>query len=143
MRKRADCLGNSRLDPFAQFVFAVVVHQEADRTAVHAVDPLSGVHEAVQRLQHETVAAERDDGLGLLDRLLAVERREQAADFARFRRIRRQKGDGVGDHRRAFVHILASALSTAFRNSLFTAYMYMRIGSLKCPCSSVGRASDL
>ena len=48
-----------------QVVLAVVVHQEADRAAVHAVDRHAVVHEAVQRLQHVPVAAERDDGVGL------------------------------------------------------------------------------
>ena len=48
----------------AQVFLAVVVHQEADRAAVHAVDRHAGVHVLVQRLQHQPVAAERDDGVG-------------------------------------------------------------------------------
>ena len=51
-------------EPAAQIVLAVVVHQEADRAAVHAVDRHAVVEVAVQRLQHQAVAAQRDDGFG-------------------------------------------------------------------------------
>ena len=43
----------------------IFVHQEADRAAVHAVDRLGRAHGAMQGLQHQTVAAERDDDVGL------------------------------------------------------------------------------
>ena len=46
-------------------VLVVFVHEEADGAAMHAVDRLAGVHELVQGLQHEAVAAERDDDVGL------------------------------------------------------------------------------
>ena len=52
--------------PLPQIVLAVFVHQEADGAAVHAVDRLAGVHELVQGLQHQAVAAQRDDDVGLL-----------------------------------------------------------------------------
>jgi len=42
---------------FRQTLSCEVVHQEADRAAMHAVDRFAGVHERVQRLQHEAVAA--------------------------------------------------------------------------------------
>ena len=47
-------------------VLAVFVHQEADRAQIHAVDRLSRAEEGVQRLQHEAVAAQRDDDVGLV-----------------------------------------------------------------------------
>ena len=49
------------VDPLDQVVGGIVVHQEADRAAVHAVDRLAGLHEVMQGLQHQAVAAERDD----------------------------------------------------------------------------------
>jgi hypothetical protein len=39
---------------------------------VHAIDRLAGGHKAVQRLQHEAVAAERDDHVRALGRGVAV-----------------------------------------------------------------------
>ena len=53
-------------EPLAQLFGAVLVHQEADGAAVHAIDRLAGAHEAAQRLQHQPVAAERDDDVGVL-----------------------------------------------------------------------------
>src|ERR1700682_3175155 len=53
-------------------VVAVLVHQETDGAAMHAVDRLARGHEPVQGLQHEAVAAERDDDVGLRGRYLAV-----------------------------------------------------------------------
>ena len=50
----------------ATAVLAVLVHHEADGAAVHAVDRLAGSHEFVQGLQHQAVAAECDDDVGLL-----------------------------------------------------------------------------
>ena len=53
-------------DPLEQAVLLVVVHQEADRAAVHAVDRLARRSMACAGLQHEAVAAQGDDHLGLL-----------------------------------------------------------------------------
>ncbi len=61
-----------RGEPSTQMIGVVLVHQEADGAAMHAVDRLAGAHEAVQRLQHEAVAAERDDHIGGLRRGVAV-----------------------------------------------------------------------
>ncbi len=41
----------------------VMVHQEADRAAIDAVKRQLHFHVIVQRLQHESVAAEHDDHL--------------------------------------------------------------------------------
>ncbi len=53
------------LQPLDEMVLAVLVHQEADGSPVHAVNGNAVVDEAVQGLQHETVAAERNDGVRL------------------------------------------------------------------------------
>jgi len=50
----------------------VGVHQEPHAAAVDAVDRHAPVQEPVQRLQHEAVAAQRHDRLGLLRRRVAV-----------------------------------------------------------------------
>jgi len=48
------------------------VHQEADRAAMHAVDRHMAVEKAVQRLEHEAVAAEGHDDVGLFGRCRLV-----------------------------------------------------------------------
>ncbi len=50
-----------RTDPLDQPLFLELVHEEADRTAVHPVDRLGLGLGAVQGLQHEAVAAQGDD----------------------------------------------------------------------------------
>ena len=62
-----------------QIVLGELVHQEADRAAVHAVDRDAVAHEAMQRLQHQAVAAERDDGIGVLRLDVAVARNQPVA----------------------------------------------------------------
>src|SRR5262245_41268659 len=62
----------------------VFVHQEPDGAAVHAVDRLARGHEPVQRLQHEAIAAERDDDVGGLGRRVAV---ALAQPLLRFHRL--------------------------------------------------------
>src|SRR6185437_123608 len=71
------------------------VHQEADRAAVHAVDRLAGFHEVVQGLQHQPVAAERDDGVRLRRFRVAVHRRQPRVGVARLRRLAGDEGDVV------------------------------------------------
>ena len=44
----------------------VRIHQEPDAAAMHAEDRLPGADKAVQRFEHEPVAAERHDDVGLL-----------------------------------------------------------------------------
>ena len=55
-----------RREALRQTVLGELVHQEADGSLVHAVDGFGGAHEAVLRLQHQPVAAERHDHVGLL-----------------------------------------------------------------------------
>lgn len=68
-------------DPFQQPRLVELVHEKADGAAVHAIDRHTGSHEAVQRLQHEAVAAERDDGIRPfgLDRAIALGKAFQGA----------------------------------------------------------------
>jgi hypothetical protein len=47
-----------------QVVRVVFVHQEADGAAMHAVDRHARTHVPVQRLQHQSVAAERHHDIG-------------------------------------------------------------------------------
>ena len=71
--ERMDLRDHRPLEPPDELAFAELVHQEADRAAVHAVNRDAIAHEAVQRLQHEAVAAERNDCIGFLRRGVAIE----------------------------------------------------------------------
>ena len=73
--ERPDGLGDRRLDALRQPLLAELVHQEADGAAVHAVDALARAHGLAQRLQQETVAAQRHHHVGFGDAVLAVDRR--------------------------------------------------------------------
>src|SRR2546426_517162 len=67
-----------------------LVHENPDGAAVHAVDRLARLHEPVQGLQHEPVAAERDDDLGVFGRHVAIAGGEP---FERVTRLRDRAGD--------------------------------------------------
>jgi hypothetical protein len=93
-----DRLGGRR-EPLAQLVFAVFVHEEADGAAMHAVDRLACVHEVVQGLQHQAVAAECDDHIGLFGRRIAVAANQRVAREFSLGRRARHEGDAVaGNH---------------------------------------------
>ena len=65
--------GNARRsEPRAQPAFAKFVHEKSDGAAIHAIDRLAGMHEPVQGLQHEPVAAKRDDHVGSLSRRISI-----------------------------------------------------------------------
>ena len=83
------------VEALAQVLGGVVVHQEADRAAMHAVDRLAGFHELVQGLQHQAVAAERDDDVGFLRLGIAVAPPSAAIGVARFRRLAGDDCDGL------------------------------------------------
>ncbi len=103
--ERADRLGQRVGDALGQVFFAELVHQEADRAAVHAVDQLAGAHRLAQRLQQETVAAERHHHVGLGDRRLPVERDKLRRGGARIVGIRRHEGQfGAGFGHPGFAH---------------------------------------
>ena len=71
----------------------IVVHQEADRAAVHAVDRRAGRHEAVQDLQHVAVAAEGHHDIGAVRIGIAMAPGEAADGLAGFGRVGREEGD--------------------------------------------------
>ena len=73
-------------EPLVQPLGGVIVHEEADRAAMHAVDRLAGGHELVQGLQHQTVATERDDHISRFRIAIAVELLEPVIRVARLRR---------------------------------------------------------
>ena len=62
--------------PLDQRMLAELVHQEADGAAMHAIDRDAGAHVPVQRLQHQAVAAQGNDDVGLVRRLVAIGRGE-------------------------------------------------------------------
>ena len=62
---------------------------------MHAVDRLARAHVPVQRLQHQAVAAERDDDVGLGGIAIAVSRGELRQRLLRLDAGARDKGDPV------------------------------------------------
>src|SRR5207342_3842215 len=62
----------------------MVVHQETDRAELHAEDRLGQPAVAMLRLQHEAVAAERDEDVGILRRVLAMHGDERSEGALRF-----------------------------------------------------------
>jgi hypothetical protein len=76
-----------RVDPVEEGVLAVLVHQEAHRAAVHAVDRPAALQVLVQGLEHEAVAAESDDDLGLVRAGLAIARDQGLLGLLRFRAV--------------------------------------------------------
>ena len=53
------------------------------------------MHVLVQRLQHQAVAAERDDDIGIRRIVIAVKRNQLRQRFLRFRAGARDKGNPV------------------------------------------------
>ena len=91
--ERVDGLRRRRREALQQLVRAVVVHEEADRAAVHAVDGLARVHRVAQRLQHQPVAAERHDDVRLAERRVAVAGAQQRRRFEGLGRVAGENGD--------------------------------------------------
>ncbi len=73
-------------------VFVVVVHQEADRAAIHAVDRHAAIEEAMQGFKHESVAAQRDDDIGVLRIGVGIAFLQQFPTFLRLGRAARNDG---------------------------------------------------
>ncbi len=86
-QERADLRGLRGLDPLRQIVLAERIHQESDGAEIHAVDRNAAVEERVQRLEHEPVAAQRDDDIGGVWPRIAIARVQSAQHRLRFRRI--------------------------------------------------------
>ena len=66
-----------RLQPLLEVVLMIIVEQEADGAPVHAVDRRAAVEMAMHGLQHQPVAAQRDDGIGRGDGSVAVALRQR------------------------------------------------------------------
>src|ERR1700722_13239226 len=81
--------------PFGEAGVGKLVHQEADRAAMHAIDRLAGIHEPMQGRQHEAVAAERDDDVGGLRPGVTVAADKPAAGLLRRRHTAGDEGDAL------------------------------------------------
>src|SRR6185436_12808273 len=101
--RRVDCFHDERMDDgalgvgnsFLKVTIGEFIHEKADRAAVHAVDRFAAVPEAMKRLQHQTVAAERNHDLGLFRGHVAVTRGECALRGFGFFVRARDEGDLV------------------------------------------------
>ena len=91
--ERVDDRGLRGVEPRLQVALAPLVHQEADRAVIDAEDRQALVHEAMQRLKHQAVAAKRDDHVGLGLGSIAVTLREAVAGVIGLRCSRRQERD--------------------------------------------------
>ena len=96
---------------FRQVVRGILVHEEADGAAVHAVDRLARLHEPVQGLQHEPVAAQRHDDIGVLGGDVAI------AGGQPFERLLRLP-DGAGDEGYAFEARVRGAHGVEYRHMI-------------------------
>ena len=94
--ERPDGVGDRGVDALAEPVLAIFVHQEADGALVHSVDAPSRTHIGMHGLQHEAVAAKRDDDFGILDPRLAVKGRQALARLTRIGRVGGDKGESAG-----------------------------------------------
>ena len=74
---------------------AELVHQKTDGAAMHAVDRLARAHVPVQRLQHQSVAAERDHDIGVVGIVVAVQPRQLRQRRLRLRASARDEADPV------------------------------------------------
>ena len=82
-----------RGQPRVKVFRAILVHQEAYGAAMHPVDRLVGAHLLVQRLQHQAVAAERNDDVSLGWTVIAVGFHQAGERLLRLHTGTRDKGD--------------------------------------------------
>ena len=93
-RQRMDADRPRRGEALGQALGRVAVHQEADAAAMHAVDRHAALAVAVQGLEHEAVAAQRDDDVGLARAAtLAVALGELGERRLGLRRLAGEEGD--------------------------------------------------
>ncbi len=64
-------------DALREILLAVFVHEKPDRPAMHSVDRYVASHEAMERLQHEAIAAKRNDDVSLRWRHSAITARQK------------------------------------------------------------------
>ena len=94
-QQRMDHGFSRRGEPGMQIERAELVHQEADGAAMHAVDRLARMHVPMQRLQHQSVAAERHHDIGVGGIVIAVKPRQLRQRLLGFRAGARDEGDPV------------------------------------------------
>src|SRR5690606_15345832 len=70
--QRANSFHLRSQNTFRQIFYAELVHKEADRAAIHAIDRSTAVHEVAKRLQHGSIAAKRDDDIRIFSSHMAV-----------------------------------------------------------------------
>src|SRR6267378_5604695 len=81
--------------PRMQIARAELVHQKADGAAMHAVDRLARTHMLMQRLQHQSVAAERHHDIGVGGIVIAVKPYQLCKRLLGLRDGARDEGDPV------------------------------------------------
>ena len=57
---------------FQQIFLCIIIHHETDRAEIHAVDLGACGHGRVQRVQHQAIAAQRDNNVGIVDGVGAI-----------------------------------------------------------------------
>jgi hypothetical protein len=100
-RERMKAADLGPLQATDEIVLVIFVHQEPDGASVHAVNRYAVVHVAVQGLQHQAIAAERDDGVGLVWGYVPVPPSQPHKSLARLLVI-------AGDKRDFFVSALGA-----------------------------------
>ena len=73
----------------------IFVHQKANRAAVHPINGLFCGHEAMQCLQHQSIAAQRHNNLGLFRHAIAIEAGQMGEGQISFGGAGAEKGDFV------------------------------------------------
>ena len=91
-------------DAFGQTFFVKFIHQKADRAVMHAEDRFSLIHKTMQAGEHQPIAAQRDDNIGILSR---------HAIIARAQCVARRFGGGLraGDKGQFFAFCVSHACS--------------------------------
>ena len=79
-------------DPLDQVVNTEVIHEEADRPPVHAINSFSLPHETVQDLQHQAISAQCDNDVCLFWCCMGVSLAQLYKSGLRFRHITGHKG---------------------------------------------------
>ena len=98
--QRVESHGLGGIEPLHQVVFISLVHEETHAAIVHAVDRHLEVHEPVQGFQHEAIAAEGDDHVGLIRITMAVAAFQPVERLLGARRVGGDESDGFGGHGR-------------------------------------------
>ena len=88
----------SSLEAVRQAGIAIIVHQETDGAAVHAIDRNAGGNKAVEDLQHVAITAQGHDDVGNSGIGVAVLFHQFGEGLAGLGRIRGEKGDAVEFH---------------------------------------------